>query len=144
MVRKEALQAVGGFPVGIQHGEDLDTWLRLALRYPIAWTKQPVAVHRQDAEGRVCLETRVGDCPCADRLEEYARQAKDPETTRLIGDFLARQRLEMVGRNWRAGEMDWVRRLLQAPTGGPIFRLWRMAWKMRVALAPGKGRAPHA
>jgi len=33
-VRKDAINSIGGFPVGIGSGEDLLTWARLAARYP--------------------------------------------------------------------------------------------------------------
>ena len=44
MVRKSAIEAVGGFPVGIKSGEDLLTWARLACRYKIAYNKAPLAI----------------------------------------------------------------------------------------------------
>jgi len=34
---KEILQKIGGFPVGITHGEDLDTWLRIYLHSTLAF-----------------------------------------------------------------------------------------------------------
>jgi glycosyltransferase involved in cell wall biosynthesis len=37
VARKEILQKVGGFPVGIALGEDLDTWLRIYLHSTIAF-----------------------------------------------------------------------------------------------------------
>lgn len=43
MVRTAAIRAVGGFPLGIKSGEDLLTWARLAVRYPIAYTTLPKA-----------------------------------------------------------------------------------------------------
>ena len=39
MVKKDAIQSVGGFPVGIKSGEDLLTWARLACRYIIAFAR---------------------------------------------------------------------------------------------------------
>lgn len=44
MIRKRAIQAIGGFPVGIKQGEDLLTWARLAARYQIAYSTQPLAL----------------------------------------------------------------------------------------------------
>lgn len=44
MVRKEAIEAIGGFPIGIKSGEDLLTWARLACRYKIAYCREPFAV----------------------------------------------------------------------------------------------------
>ena len=43
MVRKTAIQEVGGFPVGIAAGEDLLTWARLATRNDIAYSRKPLA-----------------------------------------------------------------------------------------------------
>ena len=39
MVRKGAIESVGGFPVGIKSGEDLITWARLAAKYQIAYSR---------------------------------------------------------------------------------------------------------
>lgn len=44
MVRKSALQSIGGFPLGIASGEDLLTWARLACHYGIAYSKTPSAI----------------------------------------------------------------------------------------------------
>ncbi len=39
MIQHEAIQSVGGFPVGVKSGEDLLTWARLAVRYQIVYSK---------------------------------------------------------------------------------------------------------
>lgn len=44
MVKKSAIRAIGGFPVGIKSGEDLLTWARLACQYRIAYSIIPLAV----------------------------------------------------------------------------------------------------
>lgn len=44
MVKKEVIQAIGGFPVGIKSGEDLLTWARLAVNGMIAYSKRPLAI----------------------------------------------------------------------------------------------------
>lgn len=43
-VKKEAIESIGGFPIGINAGEDLLTWARLAARFDIAYTTQPKAI----------------------------------------------------------------------------------------------------
>lgn len=45
LIRKSALLEIGGFPVGIASGEDLLTWLKLALRTKIAYSRKTVAVY---------------------------------------------------------------------------------------------------
>lgn len=49
MVRKDVIQNIGGFPEEIKSGEDLLTWARLAAKYEIAYSLQPLSVFIQDA-----------------------------------------------------------------------------------------------
>lgn len=58
MIRKTALQQIGGFPVGIRSGEDLLTWAKLACYYSIAFNKKSVAQY--------ILETSSSGAPPAD------------------------------------------------------------------------------
>lgn len=44
MVKKQAIQAIGGFPVGIKVGEDLLTWARLAVKYKMVYSCRPLSV----------------------------------------------------------------------------------------------------
>ena len=52
MVRKEAIQSIGGFPLGIRSGEDLLTWARLAGKYKIAYSKRTMAQFLVEGYGR--------------------------------------------------------------------------------------------
>lgn len=45
MIKKNAIQSIGGFPVGIKSGEDLLTWARLACKYHTAYTKISQAIY---------------------------------------------------------------------------------------------------
>lgn len=45
MVKKQAMQAIGGFPLGIKSGEDLLTWARLSMKGQIAFCKRPLAIY---------------------------------------------------------------------------------------------------
>jgi hypothetical protein len=42
--KKSVLSAIGCFPVGIASGEDLLTWARLAIAYPLAYDCRPLAI----------------------------------------------------------------------------------------------------
>jgi glycosyltransferase involved in cell wall biosynthesis len=48
IVKKDALQAIGGFLVGIKSGEDLLTWARLAVKFSIAYSLTVNAIFIQD------------------------------------------------------------------------------------------------
>lgn len=45
MVKKQAIQDIGGFPVGIKSGEDLLTWARLAIENNIAYSSRSMAIY---------------------------------------------------------------------------------------------------
>lgn len=48
MVKKEAIQKIGGFPVGIASGEDLLTWAKLAICTRIAYSKNVASIYHFD------------------------------------------------------------------------------------------------
>lgn len=47
--RKGAVEVVGGFPVGVTSGEDLLTWARIAVRFPVAYADTSQSVFCQTA-----------------------------------------------------------------------------------------------
>lgn len=49
VVRKKAIESIGGFPEGIKSGEDLITWARLACKYKIAYCSLPLAIFKESA-----------------------------------------------------------------------------------------------
>ena len=53
-LRKEALIEIGMFPLGERLGEDLDTWCRLALDFPIAYTTACCARYHRESSNRAC------------------------------------------------------------------------------------------
>jgi glycosyltransferase involved in cell wall biosynthesis len=61
VVKRAAIQSIGGFPLGIASGEDLLTWARLAARYPLAYDIRSLAVFQYSGiHRRADPENRVG------------------------------------------------------------------------------------
>lgn len=52
LVKREHLVRIGGFPVGVRRGEDIITWVRLALDGNLAHIERPTVVHDQSADNR--------------------------------------------------------------------------------------------
>lgn len=73
MVRKAAIQSIGGFPVGIKSGEDLLTWARLAVKYQIAYATASLAVFVFD-----------------ERAFNEDQRNRMPEQTDFVGEELAK------------------------------------------------------
>lgn len=94
MIPARILSEVGAFPCDVRLGEDLDTWFRIALRYPIAWSPKCGAVyHRSDiAAGRKTLV--IGDYPFARSYADF-RKHHDSEFPQeaAVREFIAHYRL---------------------------------------------------
>jgi glycosyltransferase involved in cell wall biosynthesis len=63
-VTGKAINAVGGFPVGVIAGEDLLTWARLAMKFRIAYSTKPCAIFYNprkvaDRPGRIPQEPDI-------------------------------------------------------------------------------------
>ncbi|OOG24418.1 hypothetical protein B1C78_08760 [Thioalkalivibrio denitrificans] len=52
IVRRDALDSVGGFPQGVRRGEDIIVWVNLALNYPVAHAAVFTAIYNQQAVNR--------------------------------------------------------------------------------------------
>ena len=51
IARRQAYLEIGGFPVGVAHGEDVDTWNRLACRNRIGFIAEPLVIYNDDVAG---------------------------------------------------------------------------------------------
>jgi glycosyltransferase involved in cell wall biosynthesis len=72
VIRKSALNYVGGFPVGITLGEDLVVWARLACKYKIAYSKSVMAIYNFQS------------------LAELTAPGKKPDEVNYVGTELAK------------------------------------------------------
>ena len=52
VIPKKVFDEIGGFPIGEAHTEDLDTWFRIGIKYPIAWNGEELATYHMDADNR--------------------------------------------------------------------------------------------
>lgn len=50
VMRKEIFSSMEGFKPELKLGEDFDLWLRIALKYPVAFLNKPLADYNQDVE----------------------------------------------------------------------------------------------
>ena len=116
-IRKEALQSIGGFPVGIKVGEDLLTWARLALKHRIAYNTRACSIFH--LRGEIAgTPTRVPETP--DLVGEALRGLEgtaDPPARKEFRRYVAfwhRMRAAMfVQLNYRSlafHELWWIAR----------------------------------
>lgn len=51
---KKVFTDLGGFQIGINRGADTLLWIRLGVKYPIAYSPSRQSIYHQEAENRVC------------------------------------------------------------------------------------------
>lgn len=149
MVPKQVLLETGGFPEGVVMGEDLDAWMKIALRYRVAWSPKVGATISMDADSRASHAFYEGDISFAQILENW----KSPNA--YATEYVNKWRLLMVGSNWFAGRPDIARELLRKTRKTKLFRAewihWRLItflphhlsmglWRLKQTLA---GRSTH-
>lgn len=123
MVQKDALAKAGGFSVELRCGEDWDTWIRLALRYPIAWWPDAKAVLHQNAGNRTDEYCYIGVAPYLRNLQDFFQEAgPDVRIGEHVYQHVARCHMRLLKGNWLAGDRKALKRILDDCRG--IRGLW--------------------
>lgn len=156
VVRRDALEAVGGFDQGLSHAEDVDLWIRLARRWPgtasrralVRYQHRPGGLTRQ-IEARlngdvVLFERLAADAALEPSLRRVARRRAGLAHFKLGVSALREERREEARRHlaaaWRFPERRPPVTLAYLATllpGALLARLRRQAWAVRAA-APMK------
>ena len=113
-IPKAVFDTVGGFKIGEKLGEDLDMWLRIALRFPIAYSNVQQSVYHQEAGNRTDgLPVSVDKLPYLIRAEEMLRSGCVPDHLRddLI-DYVASRKIGYAKRFIKLGQSANARLLL--------------------------------
>ncbi len=91
MIRKKALESIGGFPEGLSSGEDLLTWARLACQYRIAYSRRVCARFVSTPSGSTMSKARQrrrADDPVADEL--FTLQKQHPHVASGLKQYIHR------------------------------------------------------
>jgi glycosyltransferase involved in cell wall biosynthesis len=127
MMTKQVLSRAGLFPTGIRRGEDLHTWVRIALRYRVAWSPIEGAIYHLSADNRACVDVPLTlDIGVAPAVEAFL-QSNEPSvsTRRQVEEYLAYARLEHAQSCFLFGKRGWTLSLLAKTRGTRQFRLKR-------------------
>jgi glycosyltransferase involved in cell wall biosynthesis len=149
MIPKRVYVEAGGSPVNVRYGEDLDTWMRIALAYPVAWSPKACAVYHTEVENRLCHKLWIGDVPFARSYEQYALGHPVADDVReAIEDYLAASRLtHLIPNAVLAGHKHLARELLGRTkrSYGLTKRwwIWRTATYLPHPLIPAMWRIWH-
>lgn len=54
VIKKEIFEQIGTFPEGVRMGEDLDTWIRIGMKYKVCFSTKITAQYNIGADNRAC------------------------------------------------------------------------------------------
>ncbi|MCM8820987.1 MAG: glycosyltransferase family 2 protein, partial [Candidatus Omnitrophica bacterium] len=107
-IPKAIFDVVGYFPEGIKKGGDLDMWARIALRYPVAFSRYIGAIYYKDIPGSVVkIINLIKGYRVVDTIEKYLRSNPDmPEKRRkYIKEYANKLRLKSAKVCINTGEL---------------------------------------
>ena len=112
-IPKSVFEEIGAFPLHEPMGEDQDLWVRIAYKYPMAFSRSYKALYRQDADNRACISNPPDqECPFSLRLRATAEASNDPRSKAMLR-LTANHILHIAQLNIQAGEYDKARALLR-------------------------------
>lgn len=125
MIPKIVLNNIDGFPVGVKTGEDIHTWIRIALRYPIACSSKECAIYHLDAVNRVAGREPREDLAWANLIEQADIGKLSPTEQLYCKEFLCKRRLKLATLHIIAGRLSQARSLIFKTSDTRIFRVRR-------------------
>jgi glycosyltransferase involved in cell wall biosynthesis len=104
-VRREVYERVGGF-FGVTYGEDWEMWVRIASKYPIAYTPEVLAEYRIHSKSISGPKLRSGDnirdlAWVIRTVQPYLPKESRRRAKRAAEAFCARAALRTATRFWR-------------------------------------------
>lgn len=129
VIRKSAIRAIGGFPVGVKVGEDLFVWMQLAIRGPVAYDSSICATIFQEVDES--RHARSGSIPYP--LVYFSKDNRRVQLTYSAVSYLWRIHLNHIaGSIMASNKQELVGRL---KTGFQLFG-WRNIIPCFLALVP--------
>jgi glycosyltransferase involved in cell wall biosynthesis len=115
MVPRSVLDEVGGFLVGEHHGEDLEMWARIALRYPIAYdTRVLFSFHQTGIANKPRFVNRCRAEPKITMLQRTLDQRAETSVSRAlirehIKDWLQKTCFSLALRTDRTATLQYMK-----------------------------------
>jgi glycosyltransferase involved in cell wall biosynthesis len=124
-------QDLNGFPEGIRQGADKMMWVRLGVKYPIAFSPSTQVVYHRDAINRAC-HTFERESATANLIDRMLINQEVPLTLlEDIKDYDAYLKIQKARHRVKAGEANSARELLNSIQQNHKYRhqlLWWYFW----------------
>jgi len=122
-VKKSVFEKIGGFLDGIKHGEDLEYFGRIALNYPIAYSKKIEGIYSVDIEDSVSTLADDYEMPIIDLYKDYKRDANlNTDQEYYLEEYINRIRLDKCFWALMKGKGALAKKLLKDSENTELFK----------------------
>lgn len=122
-VRKECIEKIGGFPVGIPSGEDIITLARLQAICDFAYSKQPTSYYYLTFGENKSIRTIKEKDPLDAMFHEVYTQAPHKKGSRLFLSSWHKRRMSgaLINRKYKIGFTHFIKALLLYPLQRKLY-----------------------
>lgn len=115
IIPKIKFEELKGFPVGVRRGEDKMFWIKLALKYPIAYNPSKQVIYHTEAMNRACDSyIDEGEKPHCTMINEMRINNEIPfSLLEDVLDYYAFEQLVQAKEIIKGGEIRTARKLLR-------------------------------
>lgn len=127
-IPRKVFDRVGTFPMGVNHGEDTDQWLRIALKYPIAFSNTVGSIYHWDGENRASgLEEVLDHYAVMETLvKALDRGLIRGKNAEWASEYLHLHQIRLARNALMTGDNDMALRFLRG------IRTKEFAWRKRL------------
>lgn len=128
IIPKSVFEEMNGFPIGIKRGEDKILWVRLGMKYPIAYSPSFLAIYHREATNRAC-HIFDPESQASDLLDKMLKYQEVPSA--LLGDVTNYNSLLKIQKSQelvKEGEAKLARNLLYSIKKNSKYRLKWIWW----------------
>lgn len=124
-IPKRIFLEAGRFSTGYWYGEDDDLWGRIALKYPVAFSREPGAINHREAMNRACSRTPplYTEEPFVQTARSaMCRQEIAPGHIEPLREYVCKKELQRAWQSLLAGDRKNARQILKQCKTGWFYR----------------------
>ncbi|MBN1445562.1 MAG: glycosyltransferase family 2 protein [Candidatus Omnitrophica bacterium] len=96
-IPKAVFASSGMFPEGVNKGGDRDMWVRIALKYPVVFSRRPCALYNMDIPGSVSKTNRaIYGYRAVENIEKFLNDNANSDKRDYIREYANKLRLSSV------------------------------------------------
>ncbi|MHC1770858.1 MAG: glycosyltransferase family 2 protein [Flexilinea sp.] len=132
VIPKNVLIKINGFPESIRFGEDVITWIKIGIEYPIAYNSARLSIYHREAENRLCNTYQKDSDFSKKQLflkEIITRKNLDSKMRKDINDYFALDLLKSAKEEISFGRTEQACKFFDLARGNKkYFLLWHILW----------------